>query len=63
MQNSYESFIENCLYAGAAVEAPQPLDEVVRPAAAATHPVQGLLDSLQQAQSAFSESLERYIEL
>ncbi len=63
MQNSYESFIENCLYAGAPVEASRSLDEVTRPAGAAILPVQGLLDSLQQAQSAFSDSLGRYIEL
>ncbi|MDB5806520.1 MAG: hypothetical protein JWN73_3842 [Betaproteobacteria bacterium] len=63
MQNSYESFIENCLYAGAAAEASRSLDEVTRPADAAIQPVQGLLDRLQQAQSAFSDSLERYIEL
>jgi hypothetical protein len=63
MQNSYESLIESCLFAGAAAKAPQPLEQVARPPAAGSQSTQGLLDSLQQAQSAFSQSLERYIEL
>jgi hypothetical protein len=60
MQIPYESLIENRLYVGAEVEALLPLDNAAQSAA---QPLQGLLDSLVQAQSAFSDSLSRYIEL
>jgi len=63
MQISYESFIENCLYVGAEADAPRLLDRVAQSVGAFAQPPQGLLDSLLQAQSAFSDSLARYIEL
>jgi len=63
MQISYETFMENCLYGGSGADAPQLLDTAPISGSTLAQASPVLLDRLLQAQSTFSDSLVRYIEL
>ncbi|HEX4329979.1 MAG TPA: hypothetical protein VH105_24535 [Burkholderiales bacterium] len=59
----HETSFETRLHVNAEAGLPQTADILAGQGGAVTAQVPGLLDSLQYAQAAFSDSLERYIEL
>ena len=63
MQMTHETPLESRPHSGTETSLSLVVDIFVAQGAAVSAPMPGLLDSLQQAQAAFSDSLERYIEL